>query len=110
MRHDFDSPATKKKGGCRATAAPYMKNETVGGLSLARAPTLGVRLARDLRVRHRAHDRTHLELLVRLDRNLLRAAVLLAPDQRHLGADLDVRIDDAEREHRALVVAVAREH
>ena len=30
--------------------------------------------------------------------------------KRHFVADLDVRIDDAERQHRALVVAVAREH
>src|SRR5690606_17668209 len=74
------------------------------------APAALVLLANDLRVRHGAHDRPDLDLLVALDGRLLRAAVLLAPHEDHLVADVDVRIDRAERQHRALVVAVAGEH
>src|SRR5690606_3208623 len=74
------------------------------------APAALVLLANDLRVRHRAHDRADCDLLVALDGRLPRAAVLLAPEERDLVADLDVRIHRAERQHRALVVAVAREH
>src|ERR1051325_5641073 len=62
-----------------------------------------VRRAGDLGVRHRADGDANLGLLVRLDGALLRAAVLLAPHQRELFANLDIRIDDAERQHRALV-------
>src|SRR5690606_36474143 len=81
------------------------------GLDLARAaPAALVLLANDLRVRDRAHDRANADLLVAFDGRLLRAAVLLAPHERDLVADLDIRIDGAERQHRALVVAVAGEH
>src|SRR5690606_14720676 len=73
------------------------------------APAALVLLANDLRVRHGAHDRPDLDLLVALDGRLVRAAVLLAPHEDHLVADVDVRIDRAERQHRALVVAVAGE-
>src|SRR5690606_19933356 len=73
------------------------------------APAALVLLANDLRVRHRAHDRANADLLVALDGRLPRAAVLLAPHERDLVADLDIRIDGAERQHRALVVAVACE-
>src|SRR5262249_34764301 len=67
-----------------------------------------VRPANHVRVRHRADDRAHLRLHVRLDGRLRRAAALLAPDERDLGARLRVlRIDDREREHLPLVRAVA---
>src|SRR5690606_32773642 len=74
------------------------------------APAALVLLANDLRVRDRAHDRPDGQLLVALDGRLSRAAVLLTPHERDLLADLHVRVDRAEREHRPLVVAVAGEH
>src|SRR5690606_26017157 len=101
----------------RAAEQPGKPNRTTGTcavraleLDLAGPPALGVALAHDLRVRHGAHDRANLDLPVPLYGRLLRAAAFLAPNERDLGADLDVRIADAERQHRALVVAVAREH
>src|ERR1700761_4621334 len=73
-------------------------------------PAFRVVLAGLARVRHRRARGAHFALLVRaLTGRLLRAAVRLAPDQRDLGADLDRRVDDAERELLALVVAVAGE-
>src|ERR1700733_12935745 len=72
------------------------------------APAFRVVLAGLARVRHRRHGGAHLDLLVRApDGRLERPAVRLAPDQRDLGADLDRRVDDAERKLLALVVAVA---
>ena len=81
------------------------------GLNTGRlgAPAGRVRRARDLRVRARADDRAELDLHVPLDHRLRRAAAFLAPDERHLGAELDVGVDDRQREHRALVVRVAGE-
>src|SRR6185295_13086257 len=74
------------------------------------APALVVAGLRLLAVRHRADDGADLDLLVALDGGLLRAAAFLAPHQLDFVAELDVRVDDAERKHRALVVAVAAEH
>ena len=42
---------------------------------------------------HRADDRADLDLLVPLDDRLRRAAVLLAPHEHDLGAELDVGVD-----------------
>src|SRR5947207_13700834 len=78
-----------------------------GGLA---APALVVGGLRLLGVGRRADDSADLRLPVPLDRGLLRAATFFAPEDLHLGAERDVRVDDAEREHRALVVAVAAEH
>src|SRR5579875_2160254 len=75
-----------------------------------RAPALVVSLARVPRIGHRGDLHPHLELFVALDGGLLRAAVLLAPDEREHIADVDVGIDDAQRERAALVEAVAAEH
>src|SRR6478609_9407152 len=74
------------------------------------APALVVSGLRLLGVGCRADDGADLGLLVALHRGLLAAAVLLAPYQLHFRAERNVGIDDAEREHRALVVAVAAEH
>ena len=54
-----------------------------------RAPALVVGGPDDLRVRNGADDRADVDLLVRIDGQLARAAVRLAPDDVHLGADLD---------------------
>src|SRR5688500_2101169 len=74
------------------------------------APAFGVRGARLLRVGHRADDGADLDLAVPLHRRLARAAAGLAPRRAHFVARLDVGVDDADREHRALVGAVAREY
>src|SRR5688500_17916908 len=74
------------------------------------APALGVGGARLLGVGRRDDAGADLDLLVAFHRGLLRAAAFLAPQQLHFVAELDVRVDDGEREHRALVVAVAAEH
>src|SRR5690242_6063752 len=69
-----------------------------------RAPALVVGLAGLLPIRRRPDHHVDLGLLVALDRGLPGAAVLLAPDQRQLGARLRVLlVDEAEREHLALV-------
>src|SRR5262245_16562240 len=52
------------------------------------APALMIGLARLLTVGRRADDHLDLGLLVALDRGLLGAAILLAPDQSELGAGL----------------------
>ena len=41
---------------------------------------------------------------------LFRTAALFTPDKLEFGADLDLRIDHTERQHRTFVVAVAGEH
>src|SRR5580692_1080226 len=74
------------------------------------SPALRVVLAGLGRERHRRDGGADLHLLVRpLDGGLERAAVRLTPNERHLGPDLDGRVDDAERELEALVVAVPGE-
>src|SRR5262245_56260305 len=78
--------------------------------SSARTPAGRVGFADELGIRYRADSRADVELLVPLDGRLTRAAVGLAPNERHFVAKLHVRIDDAERQHRLLVVAVASEH
>ncbi len=67
-------------------------------------------LARRQGVRYRAHDGAYFDLQVLLDGGLAGAAVLLAPKHLHLIADLHIRIDRGEREHRTFVVAVAGKH
>src|SRR5690606_21957663 len=95
--------AQKERG---ALPPPFraLRDGPASGLLLRRTPAFRVGLADDLRVRDRAHGGADLDLLVRLDRDFLRAAVLLAPDERDLAALGNVRVDDAERQHRALVV------
>src|SRR6266480_2897847 len=78
--------------------------------ALPRAPALVIGLARRPRVRGRGDLHPHLELAVRLDGGLAGPAVLFAPDECQNVPDLDVRVDDTERQRRALVVAVAAEH
>src|SRR6266850_7411694 len=78
-----------------------------GGLA---APALVVGGLRLLGVGRRADDSADLRLPVPLDRGLLRAAAFLAPEELELGAERNVGVDDAQREHGALVVAVAAEH
>src|SRR2546421_953625 len=79
-------------------------------LALARAPALVIALARRPRVRGRGDTHPDLELAVRLDGGLAGPAVLFAPDECQNVPDFDVRVDDTERQRRALVVAVATEH
>src|SRR5581483_7532994 len=73
------------------------------------APALRVRRPRHLRVRAGADDGADLRLHVPLHHRLRRAAALLAPGEDDLVPELDVVVDVAEREVRALVVAVAGE-
>src|SRR6185437_7646870 len=75
-----------------------------------RAPPRVVALLDDLRVRGRRDDRADLDLLVRLHRGLLAAAVRLAPDDLDLGADRNVGVNGRERKARALVGRVPGEH
>ena len=74
------------------TAAPRSSE-----LCACSLPAAGrIRLPHRLDVGHRADDSADLRLHVRLDGRLRGAAVLLAPDERHLGAGLGVlRVDDA---------------
>src|SRR2546421_991826 len=78
--------------------------------ALPRAPAFVIGLARRPRVRGRGDSHPDLELAVRLDGGLAGPAVLFAPDECQNVPDLDVRVDDTERQRRALVVAVAAEH
>src|SRR5882762_1287384 len=71
------------------------------------APALVIALARRPCVRGRGDSHPDLELAVRLDGGLAGPAVLFAPDECQNVPDLDVRVDDTERQHRTLVVAVA---
>ena len=87
----------------RATRVERARAWPSRSLGLAGAPTLVVSLARLLRIGHRGHLHTDLELLVAFDRALASAAILLAPEERELFADLDVGIDNSQRERRALV-------
>jgi len=96
----------KGDSGCRAAVAGVPITGSDGGL---RAPSLVVALPDDLRVRRRADDRAHRELLVRLHRRLARAAVRLTPHDGDLGADRDVRVHRGQRQHGALVRAVPGE-
>src|SRR5215469_17479579 len=87
--------------------APGITNRRLG---LVRAPAFGVVLAGLLGVRDGGDSGANLHLAVwPLDRRLRRPAVRLAPDQGHLGAHRDGRVDDAKRQLLALVVAVAAE-
>ena len=69
-----------------------------------------IRIARITRVRNRRDPDSNLALAVPLDSGLGGAAVLLSPYQGELGAGFDVRVDHAERQAAAFVVAVASEH
>src|SRR6188474_3165525 len=91
----------------RPLASRFANGAGLRPTSGTRAPAGRVGLADELRIRHGADSRADVELLVPLDRRLVRAAVGLAPNERHFVAELYVRVDDAEREHRLLVVAVA---
>src|ERR671914_364089 len=83
---------------------------TEASRGLPRAPACGVVFARIPGVGSRRDRHADLGLPVALDGGLCGAAAFLAPDQRELIADLDVRIDNPQREHAVLVVAVAAEH
>src|SRR5699024_6760244 len=101
------APRTDGRPRIRADPGPprrVVRSEGAGG-----APAALVGLASDRRVGRGAHDGAHLQLLVRLDRGLLAAAVGLAPDDRDLGALRDVAIDGGEGEAALLVRGDARE-
>src|SRR4051794_13690099 len=72
-------------------------------------PSPVVVAASGLGVRRRAHHGAHGELLVRLDGGLLAAAVRLAPEHPHLGAERHIRVDGGQGQALALVGAVAGE-
>src|SRR5262249_36774196 len=77
----------------RRTTAPHRDAPGSGG---ARAPALVIALARGAREWRRRHFHADLELAVRLDGGLAGTAVLLAPHERQLVTDLDLRVDDPE--------------
>src|SRR5262245_6798944 len=73
------------------------------GLGALAPAAVGVRLARSLRVGHRADDGADFHLPVPLDRRLARAAVLLAPHQGDVGTGLGIfRLEHRDGEHLAL--------
>src|SRR5690349_18852658 len=100
----------KRRASCKTARLRFANGAWLRSTSGTRAPAGRVSLADELGIRNGADRRADVELLVTLDGDLLRAAVRLAPHERDLVAELHVRIDDAEREHRPLVVAVAGEH
>lgn len=55
-----------------------------------------MRRAGDLGIRARADDRSDLGLHMALDHGLRGPAALFAPNERYLGAELNVDIDDRE--------------
>src|SRR5690606_33604074 len=85
------------------------KGRSEGRSGVGAAPAGLVLLTHDLGVRRRADDGADLDLLVRLDGELLGAAVRLAPDDLDLGADRHVGVDGRQGEAAALVRAVAGE-
>src|SRR2546421_729187 len=101
-----DRPTTPPPASRRG-ASPVM---AVTLLARARAPALVIALARPPRVGGGGDPPPALELAVRLEGGLAGPAVLFAPDECQNVPDLDVRVDDTERQRRALVVAVAAEH
>src|SRR5919106_2321424 len=103
------SAATTNASGVASFSRNVMEGRLAALHRGLRPPAGRVLRAGDLRVRTRTHDRADLDLLVPLDDRPRRAAALLAPDERDLVADLDVVVDDREREHRPLVEAVPRE-
>src|SRR2546421_2357462 len=76
----------------------------------ARTPALFVGFTHHAAVGRGAHDGTHFDLPVGLDRGLARAAVLLSPHDPQLGAERNVRAYRGEAQSLLLVVAVAGEH
>src|SRR5215469_14747926 len=94
----------------RASNARLAAITPAGRCLLLAAPALVVGFADGLGIRHRADHGADFDLLVALNRGLLRAAAFLAPEQRDLRADLHIVLDNAERQHRTLVIAVAAEH
>src|SRR5687768_9361580 len=88
----------------------FRKTDSGSELNLTRAPALMVRLTSVARIWHGRDFDADLALLVALDRGLPGPAVLLAPDQGEHIAFVDVRVDDAQRQAAAFVVAVAGEH
>src|SRR5690606_33879990 len=91
QKREADATASPLSG-----IAPAEPARRACGLDLTSpAPAALVLLANDLGVRHGADDRADSDLLVALDRSLLRAPVLLSPDQRNLVADLDVGVHRA---------------
>src|SRR6266853_2821331 len=76
----------------------------------ARTPALLVGFTHHAAVGRGAHDGTHFDLPVGLDRGLARAAVLLSPHDPQLGAERNIRAYRGKAESLLLVVAVAGEH
>src|SRR4051795_8372640 len=104
------NPTTSYRHRPLAARRPPLSGD--GCLQLAADAPAGrvVALADGAVVRHRADDRPDFDLAMRLGGGLLGIRTF-APHQRDLRARLDeLRLDDAERERAALVVAVAREH
>src|SRR6187549_2160935 len=108
----FPRIVNEKKASVLQDRSPlkFANGARLRSTSGTRAPAGRVGLADELGIRNGADCRADVELLVALDGDLLRAAVGLAPHERHLVAELHAWVDDAERQHRLLVVAVAGEH
>src|SRR5438128_1525879 len=71
------------------------------------APAARVGFTHHLGIRNRAHNHADVGLLVAFDSRFLGAAIGLAPGELQFGTVFDVVIDDSERKHAPLVVAVA---
>src|SRR5689334_1827957 len=100
----------KKRPATMVVAGPIFSALAAASAGLAaRAPARLVGVASHLAVRNRRDDRTDVELLVRLDRGLLGAAVFLAPHDVEFGAERDFVVDRAERQRLLLVERVAGE-
>ena len=74
------------------------------------APAFVIAFARASGVGDRGDLDPNLELAVALDGGLLGTAIFLAPYQGKFVTEIDVRVDHAQRQPAALVVAVAAEH
>src|SRR5207244_11749572 len=94
-----------------ATRVPNVRDVGIDEHSfLGGTPTGRVLFACVLTVRDRTDGGPDLGLFVTLDRRLGRPAAFFAPHERYLSAHVAVRdVNDPERQHRALVEAVAAE-
>src|SRR6185295_13569202 len=100
-----DISRTPEKGAGQARTSGYAPSDRFAAARLFRP----VGRARGLAIGCGLHRGADLHLLVAFDRGLRRAAAVLAPDDADLGAGLRVlHVQAGEREHRALVEAVAR--
>src|SRR5579884_755758 len=62
------------------------------------APAGGVLFADGFGIRDGADDGADFDLFVAFDGGFFRTAAGFAPEESHFGADLDIRLNDAERE------------